>query len=322
MMTLSGSMPSRFEDERGGRLRRSDFCHQSRTSAKRLAGDGEAVFVEQAQLAQVEHDFGDATGEEDLDSGMTDGAVGERIDEARDFAVGAMPVVSRGTAQARGVGDGGDVQEEVGRAAEGGVDDHGVLHGFIGEDVWELVISRFPCSTQGRGRSGWPCRARWVGRRGRGPSAGATGRGASADDLAGGGGAHELAAAAGGGAGAAAGLGGFFEGHQTVGEAGADGLDLTGVLAVLWREGDAAGDEDRGEVVHSGEGQHHRREALVAGGHAHDSAAARQGANKAAEDDGGVVAEGEGVHHAGGALGAAIAGVGAEAGEGDERSGG
>ena len=51
------------------------------------------------------------------------------------------------------------------------------------------------------------------------------------DDLRGGGGAEKLAAAAGGGAGAAADLGGVFQGDLVLGEAGADGLDLAGVLA-------------------------------------------------------------------------------------------
>ena len=65
-----------------------------------------------------------------------------------------------------------------------------------------------------------------------------------ADDLRGGGGAEELAAAAGRGAGAAADLGGVFERDLLLGEAGADGLDLAGVFAVVGQQRDAAGDED------------------------------------------------------------------------------
>ena len=56
---------------------------------------------------------------------------------------------------------------------------------------------------------------------------------ASRDHLRGGGGAEELAAAAGRGAGAAAHLGRLFQRDLAVREAGADGLHLAGVLAVV-----------------------------------------------------------------------------------------
>jgi len=66
------------------------------------------------------------------------------------------------------------------------------------------------------------------------------------DDLGGGSCAEKLAASAGGGAGAAAHFGGVLEGDLALGEAGSDGLDFSGVFAVLGEEGDAAGDEDGG----------------------------------------------------------------------------
>ena len=37
--------------------------------------------MEQAQFAEMEHDFGDAAGEEDADGRVADGAVGQRIDQ-------------------------------------------------------------------------------------------------------------------------------------------------------------------------------------------------------------------------------------------------
>ena len=138
-----------------------------------------------------------------------------------------------------------------------------------------------------------------------------------ADDLRGGGGAEELAAAAGRGAGAAEDFGGGFESHLAVGEAGAGGLDLAGVFAFFGEQGDAAGNQHAGQVARGGEGHHHGGEALVAGGDAEDAAARGQRADEAAEDGGGVVAVGQGIEHAGGALGAAVAGVGAVGGEGD-----
>ena len=95
--------------------------------AEGLAGDGEGVEFEQAEVAQVEHQLGDAAGEEDLHGGEVRRAVGEDVDEAGDEGVDARPVVDGGAAQAGGVGDGGDVDDEVGRAADGGVGNHGVV---------------------------------------------------------------------------------------------------------------------------------------------------------------------------------------------------
>ncbi len=263
----------------------------------------------------MEHHFRDAAGEEDADGGVADGAVGQGVDEAGDLAVDVDPVLDGGAAQAGGVGDGGDVEEEVGGAAEGGMDDHGVVDGIGGEDLLEGDAALLKLGEGGGGAGGHVEPDGLAGR-----SEGGVGEGHAerfADDLGGGGGAEELTAAAGGGAGAAAQFGGFLQGEGALGEADADGLDFAGVFAVFGWEGDAAGDEDGGEIAASGEGHHHGGEAFVAGGDAHDAAAAREGADEAAEDDGGVVAVGEGIHHAGGALGAAVAGIGAEAGEGD-----
>ena len=57
-----------------------------------FAGDGFGRGVEEAGAAEVEHDFGCASGEEDLHGGVVSGAVGERVDDARDLAVDAGPV--------------------------------------------------------------------------------------------------------------------------------------------------------------------------------------------------------------------------------------
>ena len=100
-----------------------------------FAGDGLGGGVEQAGAAQVQHDLGHAAGEEDLHGGVVAGAVGQRVDEARDLAVDVCPVFGGWAVEPGGVGDGGDVEQEIGRAAEGRVDDHGVADGGVGEDV-------------------------------------------------------------------------------------------------------------------------------------------------------------------------------------------
>ncbi len=77
----------------------------------------------------MQHHLGHAAGQEDAHGGMADGAVGQHIDQARHGAVDAAPVFHGGARQAGGMGDGGDVQQQVGAAAKGGVDDHGVVQG-------------------------------------------------------------------------------------------------------------------------------------------------------------------------------------------------
>ena len=119
------------------------------------------------------------------------------------------------------------------------------------------------------------------------------------DDLRGRGGAEELAAAAGAGAGAAAQFGGLLERDLAVGEAGADGLDLAGVLALLGRQRDAAGDEDAGQVASSRPGPSSWRAGPCRRWRRRARPSRRgQRADQPAEDDGGVVAVGQAVHHA------------------------
>ena len=97
----------------------------------------------------------------------------------------------------------------------------------------------------------------------------------------------------------------------------ADGLDLAGVFSVFWQQRHAPGDENAWQRAGGGQRHHHRGEALVAGRDAEDAGARGKRTHQSAKDDGGVVAVGQRVEHAGGALGAAVARVGAGAGEGD-----
>ncbi len=138
-----------------------------------------------------------------------------------------------------------------------------------------------------------------------------------ADYLRGGGGSQKLAASAGRGAGAAKVARGGFERDLPVRETGSGGLHLAGVFALFGEQGDAAGNQHAGQFVHGGQGHHHGGESFVAGGDPEGAAARRQGADQAAEYGGGVVAVGQGIEHPGGALAAAVAGVGAVRGEGD-----
>ena len=263
----------------------------------------------------MQHHLGCAAGEEDLHGRVVPRAVGESVDEARNLAIDVCPVFCGGPLEFCGVGDGGDVQEEVGRSAEGRVDDHGVVDCGLGEDVVSSKMQLLEAQN-GAGRAaggvepdGLAGRSKSGMRKGEAKSFG--------DDLRRCSGAEKLTASAGRGAGAAADLGSILERDLMLREACADGLDLAGVFSVFRQQCDAPGDENAWQRAGGGQRHHHRGEAFVAGGDAEDAGARGKRAHQSAQDDGGVVAVGQRVEHAGGALGAAVARVGAGSGEGD-----
>ena len=56
-------------------------------AAEGRTGDGLYIGVKQSEVAQVEHDFGYAAGEVDLDGYMSDGAIRKRVHQARNLPV-------------------------------------------------------------------------------------------------------------------------------------------------------------------------------------------------------------------------------------------
>ena len=83
----------------------------------------------------MEHHFRHATGEEHAHGRMMDRPIGENADEARHDGIDLDPVIDRRQRNPGGVGEGGDVKEEIRRAAERGVNHHRVAQGSGGEDV-------------------------------------------------------------------------------------------------------------------------------------------------------------------------------------------
>ena len=94
---------------------------------ERRAADGGHIHIEDAQAAQMQHDLGHAAGKKDLHGGMVARPVGQRVNQARCRAIDARPVVKRRPAEARGVRDRRDMEQEIRRAADGRMDEHRVL---------------------------------------------------------------------------------------------------------------------------------------------------------------------------------------------------
>ncbi len=132
-----------------------------------------------------------------------------------------------------------------------------------------------------------------------------------ADYLRSGGRSEKLAAAARRGAGAAQSFGRGLERDLPVREAGAGRLDLARVFVIFGKQRDTAGDEDGRKVARGGQRHHHGGEALVAGRDTEHAGTRGQRADQPAEDRSRVVAVGQRIEHSGGALGAAVARIGA-----------
>ena len=276
---------------------------------------GEHVFVQQARLPQVQHHLRDPAGEEGDHRGMPRGTVRQHVHQPGRPAVDPFPVLHRGTAQAGGVGDGRDMQQQVGGTPEGGMDRHGILESFFGQDP----LHALPFGVEPHQRPGGPARhvgpdglARWreraVGQR---ESEGLP------DHLRRGRRAQELAAAARRRTGTATHVRRVFQGDLTVGVPRADRLDLARVLALFRRQRNAARHQYARQVMGSRQRDHHGGQPLVARRHADHAAARRQRPDQPPEDHGRVVAVRETVHHAGRPLRAPVAGIGAVTAEGD-----
>ena len=107
----------------------------------RLADDGQALTVDDAQLAQVQHDFGHTTGQVHLHRRVIDRTVGQHVDKPRELRrLTRRQSSTVGRSQTGGVGDRGNVQQKIGRATAGRMHGDGVANGRLGQDVAESVV--------------------------------------------------------------------------------------------------------------------------------------------------------------------------------------
>ena len=137
MITSSGSTPSCSNNRSRSRFRRSLASHHVEHLLKRLSGRGQYRELEQAEFPEVQHDLRDAAGQEGPHRRVIGGSVGQHADEPGDLRIDLMPVIDRGSWQARRERDGRDVEDQVRRTAERGVNDHRVADRRLGEDLAE-----------------------------------------------------------------------------------------------------------------------------------------------------------------------------------------
>ena len=103
----------------------------------RLADYGQALAMDDAQLAEMPHDFGDAAGQVQLDRRVIHRTVRQDVDKSRNAAIGFLPIRDGRTFETGGMGDGGNVQQKIGRAAAGRMHGDGIVDRRLREDVAE-----------------------------------------------------------------------------------------------------------------------------------------------------------------------------------------
>ena len=89
--------------------------------------------VEQPEISQVQHHLGHAACQEGPHRGMVGGSIGHHAHEAGRAAVNGDPIIHRGSAKAGRMGDGRDVQQQVGRTTKGRMNGHRIAQRGVGE---------------------------------------------------------------------------------------------------------------------------------------------------------------------------------------------
>ena len=140
----------------------------------------------------MEHDFRHAARQVDAHRRMVHRAVGQHGDQARHAAVHRDPIFHARAGQPGRVGDGRHMQYQICRAAERGIDRHGVADAAAVRmsPVVNAALLQRRCARRDRG----PCPARWVAPDGASAEWGKRQSQRFADDLRRGGRAQELAA--------------------------------------------------------------------------------------------------------------------------------
>ena len=229
MITSSASMPSASRSRSFIRRRRALASHQSRDWSRVSPVAVSTSRWRRPMRRRWSRTSGTPPARNTRTVGWLRGPLGSASTSRGVARLARCQSATVGVRRPGGVRDGGQVEHEVGRAAEGGVGQHRVLDRVRGEDARERdAEGRQPHQGEGRAPGGvQPHRlARRSERR-----VGEREAEGLAHHLRGGGGAEELAAPARRAAGAAGQGRGVFEGHEAVGEPRAQRLHRARVLA-------------------------------------------------------------------------------------------
>ncbi len=140
MITSSGSTPSRSRSSSRTRCRRGEASHHVQHVAERLAGRRSAP-TDRAGRGRAGAASPRARRRRGTRGRSGAGPFGSESTRRGTRRLTSSQSSTVGRAQAGRVRDGRDVQEQIGRAAEGGVDDHRVADGGVGHDVPHRLLA-------------------------------------------------------------------------------------------------------------------------------------------------------------------------------------
>ena len=100
--------------------------------------NGQRIKAQQPQFAQMEHYLRHAAGHKDLHRGVADRPIRQGINQPRHQGVDPLPVGNGGAGQASRIGDGRNMEQQIGAAAKGRVNNHRVMQGIFGQNVFRL----------------------------------------------------------------------------------------------------------------------------------------------------------------------------------------
>ena len=82
----------------------------------------------------MQHHLGHAAREESPHRGMVGGSIGHHTHEAGRSAINSNPILHRGPTETGRMGDGRNVQQQVGRTTKGRMDGHGIAQRGVCQD--------------------------------------------------------------------------------------------------------------------------------------------------------------------------------------------
>ena len=215
--------------------------------SQRQPGHGLGIQLQEFEIPQMEHHFGDAAGQEDANGRMVSGAVGEDIHNAWHLAVYSGPVGRRRPLEPGSMGYGRQVQEQVGGSAKGGMHRHRIVNGFFSQQPTRRPLL-FLQKKQGPGRPASHVEPDLLARGCQGRMRQGQAQGFP-HDLGGCRRPQKLAAAARRSAGPAECLGRILQSGFAVGKTSSNGLDRAGILSLNGRQSHSSRYQNTGQIT-------------------------------------------------------------------------
>ncbi|MNI17235.1 hypothetical protein D3C73_706000 [compost metagenome] len=221
--------------------------------------------VNQSQPAQMQHHLRNTSSQKYPDRRMWNRTVRQHTDQARYPAIDGIPVLDGWNAQAGGMGDGRQMEQQIRGPSKRRMNYHCIRDCLAGQDILHdysamlhmqkragrLTAHILPYRLSRRSQSGMGNRhakrlGNHLGRRG-GP--------------------QELAPAAGSCAGPASEVRRLFQRQLTIAESGPDALYFTGILPVNRGQRDSTRHNNPRQLPHTCQGHHHCRQPFITGGY-------------------------------------------------------